>query len=139
MPSGERMQKLKAPPGRTSIVHEGVVKPCGPHHRIRRSGSVQALKTRWGGASKTRVMTSSRSADFGAALFLATMPPPFRSQVLQIAIQPIEALVPEAAIVLQPVPGLPERTRPEPAGSPLCLAPAHDQAGALQHLQALGH
>src|SRR2546422_667225 len=100
------MQTRKAPPGRTSILHEGIVKPFGPHQRTRRSASVQALKTRRGGASKTRVMTSSGFAVSAAGLVLAAMSPPLRLQLLQIYIQPIEALLPESAIVLQPVGGV---------------------------------
>src|SRR5213594_3367167 len=126
------MQKRNAPPGRTSIVHEGIVKPCGPHQRTRRSGSVQALRTRRRGASKTRVRTSSRSADSVAALVLAAM------FLLQKVVQAIEALLPEASVVFEPVRSVLERTRPEPAGSPLGLAAARDQAGALQHLEVLG-
>src|SRR5262249_27634993 len=133
------MRKRNAPPGRTSIAQAGMVKPFGPHHCTRRPGPVQVLKTRRRGASKTRVMTSSRSVDFGAALSLVTMLPPFSFDVLQIVVQPIEALVPEAAIVLQPVARFLEGTGAEPAGAPLCLATPHDQAGALQHLQVLGH
>src|SRR2546426_2328310 len=131
------MQKRKAPPGRTSIAQDGVVNPCGPHQRTRRSGSVQALKTRERGASNTRVMTSSRSAGV-VALLPAAMSPPFRLQLAQIALQAIEALLPETAIVLQPVGGLLERSRLEPAGPPLRLATARDQTGALQYLEVLG-
>src|SRR5713101_3497922 len=132
------MQKRKAPPWRTSILHEGIVKPCGPHQRTTRSGSVQALKTRRRGASRTRVMTSSRSVDSMAALLLSAMSllPPF--QLAQIAFQAVEALFPETAIVLQPVRGVLQRTRLEPAGPPLRLATARDQTGALQHLEVLG-
>src|SRR2546430_12691244 len=125
------MRKRKAPPGRTSIVQDGVVKPCGPHQRTSRSASVQALKTRGRGASKTRAMTSSRSAAV-LALPPAAMSPPFRLQLAQIVLQAIEALVPETAIVLQPVGGLLERSRLEPARPPLRLAAARDQTGALQ-------
>src|SRR5437879_821352 len=42
----------------------GVVKVLGPHHRLRRSGSVHAFQTSARGASKTRTITSSRFAAF---------------------------------------------------------------------------
>src|SRR5262245_4396811 len=128
------MPKRKAPPGRTSISQKGVVKPRGPHHCAKRPGSVQALKTRRRGASKTRVMTSSRSSVWVAAFVLASMSLPL-FQLVQIVIQAIEALLPETAIVFQPVAGILERARPQPAGPPLRLATAGDQTGALEHLE----
>src|SRR5207249_7688434 len=131
------MPKRKAPPGRTSISQKGVVKPCGPHQRARCSGSVQALKTRRRGASKTRVMTSSRSSVWVAALVLASTCLPLLFQLVQIILQAVKALLPEAAVVLQPVGGVFERPCPEPAGPPLCLATARDQTGALEHLEVL--
>src|SRR5216684_8575319 len=60
---GPRMHSRQVPPKRTSISHENTLKPWGPHQRIKCSGSVQASKTSSRGASKIRVMTSSRSAD----------------------------------------------------------------------------
>src|SRR5207302_4253877 len=132
------MQKRKAPPGRASILYDGIVKPWGPHQPTRCSGSVQALNTTRGGASKKRETTSSRCADSVATLLAAAMFLLLLFQLTQIVFQAIEALLPEAAIVLQPVGGVLERTRLEPAGTPLRLATARDQAGALQHLEVLG-
>src|SRR6266496_2980680 len=132
------MRKRKAPPGRASIVQEGIVKPRGPHQHTRRSGSVHALKTSARGASKTRSMTSVRSAVVAAGLVLAAMSPPFPLQLAQVVVQASEALLPETPIVLQPVRGVLEGTRLEPAGPPLRLATARDQTGVLQHLQVLG-
>ena len=43
------------------------MKVLGPHHRLRRSGSVHAFHTRARAASKTRTITSSRSAAFAGA------------------------------------------------------------------------
>src|SRR2546422_7319531 len=101
------MQTRKAPPGRTSILHEGIVKPFGPHQRTRRSASVQALKTRRGGASKTRVMTSSGFAVSAAGVvFSATFPPP-PLPLPPIYIQPIQTLLPQTAVVLHPHAGGP--------------------------------
>src|SRR5687767_9776377 len=61
-----------------------------------------------------------------------------RLQFAQIVVETIEALLPEAAIVLQPlVHGL-ERLHLDAAGPPLRLTAARDQSGALQNLQMLG-
>src|SRR5262245_48061564 len=115
-----------------------LVKPRGPHQCTRCSGSVQALKTRLRGASKTRVMTSTRSAGSVAVLLLAAMFLLLLLQFAQIIVQTIETLLPDAPILLQPVGGVLEWTRLEPAGPPLRLTTAGDQAGALQHLEVLG-
>src|SRR5271166_5421734 len=111
-----------------------VVKPCGPHQRAMCSGCVHALNTSRRGASMTRVTTSSRSAVLmfaSTALLLAL-------QFLQVALEAVEALFPEDAVVLQPVGRTLERARFQPAWAPLCLTAAGDQAGVLQHLEVLG-
>ena len=59
-------------------------------------------------------------------------------QLAEVVVQAIEALVPKLPIMLQPIGGILERTRGEPARSPLRLAAALDQTGALQHLEVLG-
>src|SRR5262245_29248457 len=139
------MRRHHVPPGRTSILLASVVKPCGPHHRTRCSGWVEALKTRGRGASKTRVTTSSRSAvttssrsvDAVAVLVLGAIGLVRLLKVAQIVLEAIQALLPETPIMLEPVGGILERARGEPAGPPLRLAAAGDQACALQHLQML--
>src|SRR5438128_3403304 len=133
------MQRRHVPPGRTSISQEIVMKPSGPHQPAACSASVHALNTRRRGASKIRVMTSSRCADATSALALAVIVLLARLQLAEIIVQAIEALLPEVAVVLQPVGGVLERPRLEPAGPPLGLAAARDQAGSLQHLEMLGH
>src|SRR5215470_10630862 len=55
-----------APPTRASISQTGLVKPLGPHHCASSPASVQALNTRAQGASNTRVMVISRTADFSS-------------------------------------------------------------------------
>src|SRR5918995_7039490 len=98
------MQHRQAPPGWWAPSQWVIVKPRGADHRTRCSRSVHALKTRLKGASKMRVMTSSRSAVPAAALaFFAAMSLPLHLQLAQIILQAIEALLPEPAIVLQPV------------------------------------
>src|SRR5262245_46991946 len=92
------------------------------------------------GASKTRVTTSALSSPWVAALgfALAAILLLLRLQFAQVIVQAVETLFPEAAITFQPVVHLLERTRLDATGPPLRLAPAQDQAGALQHLEMLG-
>src|SRR5690348_10344044 len=128
------------PPGRTSISSATTVSPSGAHHRIACWGSVQAPYTMSRGASKRRVMTSSRSAASAAALGLALLAAIFLLllQLAQIVVEAVEALLPEAAIMLDPARHVLERSGLEPAWPPLRLAAARDEAGALQHLEVLG-
>src|SRR5918998_5677965 len=58
--AGARMHTSEAPPTRKSISALGDVKPVGPHHRLTYSESLQAFHTSSTGASKTRVMTTSK-------------------------------------------------------------------------------
>jgi len=60
-------------------------------------------------------------------------------QFFQIVLQAIEALFPEAPVVLDPGGNIPQWLGFKPAGSPLRFAAASDKAGALQHLEVLGH
>src|SRR5262245_38979808 len=92
------------------------------------------------GASKTRVTTSALSSPWVAALgfALAAILLLLRLQFSHVTVQAIETLLPETAIAFQPVVHLLQRTRFDAAGPPLRLAPAQDQAGALQHLEMLG-
>src|ERR1700737_5117354 len=85
-----------------------------------------------------RVMTSSRSPASAAVLVLASMSVLLRFQLAEVIVQAIEAFFPEMPVVFQPIGGILERTRSERTGSPLRLAAAFDQAGALQHLEVLG-
>jgi hypothetical protein len=94
--------------GASSSLRTCVVKPFGPHQWVRRSSSVNAFQTRSRGASKTRVMTSSRSADspvllLPAAIFLSLLLRFVLLQMTQIILEAIETLVPKPAIVVEPV------------------------------------
>src|SRR5439155_7515277 len=89
------------------------------------------------GASNRRVTVSSRCRAAAAALSLAPIPLFFRFELAQIVVQPVEPLVPEPAVVLDPLGGVLQRRRLQPARPPLRFAAARDQAGALQHLQML--
>ena len=54
---------------------------------------------------------------------------------LQVDVEPVEAGVPEGAVALHPLGGLPQRPGLEAARAPLGVAAARDQPGALEHLQ----
>ena len=84
-------------------------------------------------------MTISRSEVFVESLFVfASIFLLLCLQGLKIAIQAVETLFPELAVLLDKIGGLVQRRRIELAGPPLRLAAARDQAGALQHLEVLG-
>src|ERR1700722_2411280 len=97
------------------------------------SGWVHARKTSARGASIRRETTSSRSALVLAATLLL-----LALQLLQVVFEAIEALLPEDAILIEPVGRVLERTRFEAAGTELGIAAATDQAGTFQDLQMLG-
>src|SRR5712671_1549908 len=114
------------------------MKPCGPHQRAARSGSVHARNTSRRGASKMRVMTSSRSRTSASMLVLVSIFLLLSLQFVQVILQAIEALFPEMAIMLEPVGGILQRTGFEPAGPPLRLAATRNKARVLEHLEMLG-
>src|SRR5690242_18189691 len=103
------MVRRKTPPGRRSTSQPWVLKPSGPHQRTMCSGRVQARNTSRGGAAKWRVTTTtpiaaggataSRALPDGAAgsarAVTAALDP---LQLLQVLLEPVEALLPEAAI-----------------------------------------
>src|SRR5262245_51816842 len=105
-----------------------------------RRGSENASKTRAGRALNRRLIVRTRPdvslptcAVLVSAILLSIL-----LYLLQIFLQPVEALFPEMAVVLEPIGRFLERHGIETAGSPLGLAAADDQAGAFQHLQVLG-
>src|SRR3989304_3795394 len=59
-------------------------------------------------------------------------------QFAQVIVQAFETLLPVAAIVFDPLVGLFQRARLQAAGTPLRLAAAGDEPGALQYLEVLG-
>ncbi len=63
----------------------------------------------------------------------------WRLQRFEERIETLEVLLPERAIALEPVHGLAEGARVDPARPPLRITAAGDEAGALQHLQVLGN
>src|SRR5438874_6883831 len=130
------MMKRHTPPGRTSISWIVFRKPFGPHQWATCLGSVHIRQTSSRGASKTRVATISFCAAFATAMFLLLLF--FLFELAQVLVQAVEARFPEFAVVPDPVGDLLERRRLEVAGSPLRVAAAGDQSGALEHLQMLG-
>jgi hypothetical protein len=62
-----------------------------------------------------------------------------RMQLMQILIQPIEALLPVPPVLGDPTGRLLERLGPEPAGPPLGITTSPYEAGTLQHFQMLGN
>src|SRR5438270_14085823 len=97
------MPKTHPRPTRTPARCVVVVTPFGPHHCATCSGEVQASKTRSRGASKTRVEAISRSA----VLLLSVVAFMFLLlrffQFAQVFVQAVEALLPETAVVIEPV------------------------------------
>src|SRR5919198_5340796 len=96
-----------------------------PHQRLTCSGFVIASNTSSLGASNSRVSRISRSEgviDWNVPLFAAVPAIMFVLlclKLVQIRIQPIEALLPDVAIALRPVDHVLQRCRPDPAGAPL--------------------
>src|SRR5260370_32392257 len=134
-----------APPGRTSISHTGLVKPCGPHQCAKWAGSVHILNTSSRGASMTRLRMSSRSAAAVAACAIWIVPRVVASagslvgsrffrglDFLQVVVQPVEALFPEPAVMLHPIRGILQPRRLEPAPPPFRFPAARGQARALE-------
>src|SRR5918997_6997622 len=75
--AGARMHTSDTPPTRKFISAPGDVKPAGPHHRVTYSGSLQAFHTSSTGASKTRVMTTSKVWVFPLVSLPYTVTNPF--------------------------------------------------------------
>src|SRR6266540_2428030 len=141
-PSGPRWTIRHAPPGRKSISQLLNSYFLGPHQCDMCSHEVSASNTRLRGASKTRVMTISRSD--GVVTVSCLLPPSpiafllsSSLELLQVLVQPVVALLPEAPVSLGPLGDLPERSRLESGGPPLALSPPRDEPCPLQHLQVL--
>src|ERR1700730_12946531 len=148
--SGARWTQRKTPFGRRSISQTASGMPLGSHQCATCSAIVHASKTTARGASKMRVITISRSV--GVVIF--TVPMFFigdlslslrASTVLllllrlfQVSIQAGKFLLPEAAKGLHPVSDILERNRHERARTPLRIAPAHNEACALKHIEVFG-
>src|SRR5262245_27604345 len=112
-----------------------------PYQRRTCSGLVHASNSSRRGAANTRVSTISRSEGNVSviALFLASTSLLLCLQLSQIFVEAVEALLPEAAVALEPVHRVLHRGRFQPARPPLRLAAARDQPRPLQHLEMLRH
>src|SRR5450755_2446213 len=133
------MMKRQTPPGFTSMAWIVLVKPFGPHHCAICFGSVQAFQTNSRGASTVRVMTMVGSPGAATALLLSATFLPLGLQFLEIVVEPVQALVPQAAIVLQPTVNAAKRLGFDLAGPPLRLPAARDETSMLENLQMLGN
>src|SRR5688500_14084909 len=60
-------------------------------------------------------------------------------ELAKVVIQAIEALVPDPAVLLEPVGDVAKRRRVESGRTPLGIAAAADEAGAREHLEVPGH
>src|SRR5262249_39192436 len=98
-----------------------------------------ATQTSSRGAAKTRLVMSDRWSGFGARLFLSLTLIFLCLELTQILLEPVETPHPQSAVALEPVVHLLESRWFNATGPPLRLAAASDEAGALQHLQVLGH
>src|SRR6266540_202481 len=141
-PSELRCTIRQPPPGRKSRSHFAISYFLGPHQCDMCSHDVCASNTRSRGASKTRVMTISRSDGVVIVSLLLPLPPialllSSRLELLQVLLQPVVALLPEAAVPLGPLGDLLEWPRLEPGGPPLPLPASCDEPRPLQHLQVL--
>src|SRR6266496_2762626 len=105
-------------------------------HCLMSSLSVSAFHTSATGASKVRSTTSGSS--FVTTLSFAAISLLLALNFLKVGTQLVETLLPVAPVVLDPVGDVPERSRLEPAGPPLRLAPSRDQARAGKNLQVPG-
>src|SRR4029077_19067045 len=92
------------------------------------------------GASRTRVMTISRSEVSSTGLFLVSaMPLLLFFQLTQVIVQTIEPLLPYHTVMLQPIGYILEGASLQPARPPLRFAPPGDEPCVLQHFQVLGN
>src|ERR687892_1622611 len=129
-PSGPRWTTRHEPPGRKSMSQSTTSYFRGPHQFFMCSHELCASNTRSRGASKTRVMTISRS-DGVVTSSLLPLPPivlllPSSLELLQVLVQPPVPLLPEPAEPLRPLGDLPERPGLEPGGPPLPVPAPRD-------------
>src|SRR5579864_3068202 len=150
-PSGARFTQRKAPFGRRSISQTASGTPLGSHQCVTCSALVQASNTTALGASKRRVITIWRSPGvvivtgpmlFTSALSLSLLPSTcllLFLHLFQVPVQAGEFLFPEVAKRVYPVGSVLERDSHECAGTPLCIARAHDEACAFEDAEVLGN
>src|SRR5437867_3692922 len=140
-PSGPRCTIRHLPPGRKSISQLANSYFLGPHQFDMCSHELCASNTRSRGASKTRVMTISRS-DGVVTVSLLPLPPialllSSSLELVQVLVETVVALLPEFPVPLRPLGDLLEGLRLEPRGPPLPIPAPGDEPGSLQHLEVL--
>src|SRR4051794_11032099 len=126
------MTVRNAPPGRASTViwSSGALVPVGPQKWVRCSGSIRQRKTSCRGASKTRVKRRTWSV-MGISVRWGL-------QGSEVVVELVEALGPQAPVLLDPVDGGVQGMSFQVAGPELRLPTAGDQTRAFEHLQVLG-
>src|SRR5215469_11123891 len=106
------MTVRKMPPGRRSISHSTVFHGAGQNQCLICSGTVHAAQTSSGGTSTTRSRRRSRRGlNCGAAVI------PSPPSVQQIAVELVEAALPERSLSGYPALGGFERLRREAVGA----------------------
>src|SRR5918999_3519581 len=120
-----RCTMRQVPPGRKSISQLAISYFRGPHQFDMCSQELCASNTRSRGASKTRVMTISRS-DGVVTVSLLSVPPmalllSSSLEVVQVLVQPVVALLPEPTVPLGPLRDLLQGSRLEAGRPPLPL------------------
>src|SRR5271156_3280514 len=130
------MSMCIAPPGRASTSQRGLVKPWGPHHCCMSFASVQAWNTSSRGASKMRVMIRSWywAAAAAALPFFSSTFFLLGLQNFEQIVEAVETLLPELAVLLDPVGEFAEGLGVEFARAPLRFPSASDQAGVFEDL-----
>src|SRR3954454_9137327 len=112
------------------IRSRGVSNCSGPYHAATWSGSVHARNTCSRGASKMRVISSSRPAASTRVESVMSF-----SCLAQVRVEPVHPPLPCPLSRLHPRDRAVERLGLHAARPPLRLAAADDQARALEHLQ----
>src|SRR5687768_61124 len=101
------------------------------------SGFDHASNTMRAGASIVRVTTSSRSV-VGSTALPCRIAGLLFLEVLRIGVEPVEALLPEFAVVAEPPCRLAQRRRAEPDRPVLRVPSARDESRLLEHLEVPG-
>src|SRR5277367_992017 len=147
-PSPWPQTKRRPPPGFRFILQTARRQSSGPYNqRFTSSGLVQASKTRWRGASKTRIIATSRSlgvVTFKVPLFFIGALPPcastfslLRFQLTKHAIEALEIGFPDAPVSFDPDFQLFQRRRTQRVNPALRVHAHVHQSGVAEHAQML--
>src|SRR5271163_2769053 len=147
-PSPWLQTKRRPPPGFRFILQTARRQSSGPYNqRFTSSGLVQASKTRWRGASKTRIIATSRSlgvVTFKVPLFFIGALPPCAStffllcfKFLQHAIEALEIAFPNASVPFDPDFELLQRRGAQCINAALRIHAHVHQSSVAEHAQML--